>query len=148
VYSLPYRIKVIEDPVCIAHQLHLPYESKCNNLHGHNYRVEVELGSQVLNKEGMVVDFAKVKAVIKAYDHAVIGQVFDADGKPVLFTKHYFQIEPSTAECFAKHIFDRLNILMGDSAPHVEVLSVTCQETGSSEVTCSTGGYTTAYTGA
>ncbi|MEM0142657.1 MAG: 6-carboxytetrahydropterin synthase [Candidatus Parvarchaeum sp.] len=41
---------------------------KCRRLHGHNYRVEVELeGTE--GKDGMLVDFNEIKAVVMSYDH-------------------------------------------------------------------------------
>lgn len=61
-----------EIEISCAHKLELPYESKCQNLHGHNYLIKVELEG-TLNKQGMVVDFAHLKRIIKEkYDHQVI----------------------------------------------------------------------------
>ena len=40
-----------------AHQLNLPYESKCANLHGHNWIVNVYCKSKELTDYGMVIDF-------------------------------------------------------------------------------------------
>ena len=37
-----------------AHALHLSYESKCENLHGHNWIVKVYCKSETLNADGMV----------------------------------------------------------------------------------------------
>ena len=51
-----------------AHQLNLPYESKCNKLHGHNFKIEVWV-SGFVNKYGMVIDFNKIKNEIMKYDH-------------------------------------------------------------------------------
>ena len=48
-----------------AHQLELPYESKCENLHGHNWIVEITCKSNKLTEYGMIVDFAKVKEEIR-----------------------------------------------------------------------------------
>ncbi len=53
-----------------CHQLHLPYESKCSQLHGHNWIITVFLASKEVNEEGMVLDFKQVKAKIHGYlDH-------------------------------------------------------------------------------
>lgn len=43
-----------------AHQLK-EYGGKCEALHGHNWRVEVYVKSSVLDKTGMVMDFADIK---------------------------------------------------------------------------------------
>ena len=45
------------------------YEGKCNNIHGHRYRLVVKVSSETLHEEGqlrgMVTDFSNVKAVFK-----------------------------------------------------------------------------------
>lgn len=51
-----------------AHQLDLPYESKCNKLHGHNFKIEVWVIGY-LNEYGMVIDFNKMKKEIMKFDH-------------------------------------------------------------------------------
>lgn len=53
-----------------CHHLNLSYESKCENLHGHNWIVTIYCRAQELNKDGMVVDFKHVKNKIHGYlDH-------------------------------------------------------------------------------
>lgn len=44
---------------------------KCANLHGHNWRVEIEIAAdpRVLKSDGIVVDFSHLKAVVDKYDH-------------------------------------------------------------------------------
>ena len=44
-----------------AHNLKISYDSKCSNLHGHNWIVTVYCKSETLNADGMVVDFTHVK---------------------------------------------------------------------------------------
>lgn len=52
-----------------AHQLINAYDSKCNdNLHGHNWKVLIEVQSSRLHKN-MIVDFTKVKELIDTLDH-------------------------------------------------------------------------------
>lgn len=60
---------VITQAIDSSHQLKLPYESGCNNLHGHRWNFEVGIESESLNKQGMVVDFQHIKELIKVYDH-------------------------------------------------------------------------------
>lgn len=58
------------------------YEGKCGNIHGHRWRVEVEIQSETLTKggqiDGMITDFGDlkkdVKDMIDYYDHALIIQ--------------------------------------------------------------------------
>ena len=131
-----YTVTVTESPVCIAHQLHLPYVSKCNHLHGHNYRVVVKVEAAELNASGMVVDFTAIKDVIKKYDHSVIGIVYDGERNLVTVPRHYPEIEPSTAENFARHLYDELVAAVGKRNPALRIVEVRCYETESSEVIC------------
>ena len=50
--------------ISAAHKLNLNYESKCSNLHGHNWIIDVYLRSQELNEDGMVMDFTHIKNAI------------------------------------------------------------------------------------
>lgn len=58
------------------------YEGKCGNIHGHRWKVEIEVQSETLQNggqlDGMVIDFGDLKKDIKAivdyYDHALIIQ--------------------------------------------------------------------------
>ena len=43
--------------ISASHSLKLSYRSKCENLHGHNWIITVYCRSEVLNEDGMVVDF-------------------------------------------------------------------------------------------
>lgn len=53
-----------------SHRLSLSYESKCENLHGHNWIVKVFCKSEELNSDGMVVDFKHIKEKIHSkLDH-------------------------------------------------------------------------------
>lgn len=50
----------------IAHRLMTSYAQKCRHLHGHRYEVEITVASPSgLNKDGMIVDFKKLKEVVK-----------------------------------------------------------------------------------
>lgn len=76
-----------------AHKLELPYESKCSNLHGHNWNIEVQLESEELTEYGMVMDFTHIKKVVNQLDHAYINDVVGVN---------------PTAENIAKWIADQL----------------------------------------
>ena len=61
-----------------AHKLTLDYESKCQNLHGHNWIIEVECKSEKLNQNGMLVDFTHIKkAIHERLDHKYINDIVD-----------------------------------------------------------------------
>lgn len=61
-----------------AHRLSLPYESKCANLHGHNWIVTVHCEAETLNEAGMVCDFTQIKKLIHdRLDHNNLNEVLD-----------------------------------------------------------------------
>jgi 6-pyruvoyltetrahydropterin/6-carboxytetrahydropterin synthase len=82
-----------------AHRLRYLH-GKCEELHGHNWKVEASVVSSRLNKEGVVIDFKilkqKVEKVLKPLDHTYLNDLPYFSGK-----------EPSS-ENIAKYIFDRL----------------------------------------
>ena len=61
-----------------AHRLNLNYESKCANLHGHNWIVTVWCKSQTLNQAGMVIDFTHIKREVQdKLDHKFLNDVVE-----------------------------------------------------------------------
>ena len=61
-----------------AHRLDLSYESKCQNLHGHNWIVTVYCAAKELNKDGMVCDFKHIKERIHGrLDHGNLNEILD-----------------------------------------------------------------------
>lgn len=75
-----------------AHQLPL-HDGKCRNLHGHTYRVEVTVKSEVIttgSKSGMVVDFGDIKAVWKEHIEPLVDHRFLNDSLPVPHTTAEF----------------------------------------------------------
>ena len=71
-----YISKRIE--VAFAHQLHLNYESKCQNLHGHNGIITIYCCSEELDANGMVIDFTHVKQQItQKLDHRYLNDFLD-----------------------------------------------------------------------
>lgn len=62
--------------ISASHSLTLPYPSKCENLHGHNWIITVFCRSAQLNDDGMVVDFTGIKDQIKGkLDHKNLNEV-------------------------------------------------------------------------
>lgn len=69
-------IKIFE--IAGAHSLKLNYESKCSNLHGHNWKILVKCQSEMLDKNGMVIDFMHIKKSVEdKLDHKNLNEVFD-----------------------------------------------------------------------
>jgi len=62
--------------ISAAHKLDLDYESKCTQLHGHNWIITVYLRAAELNKHGMIMDFTEIKRKIgDQLDHKIINDV-------------------------------------------------------------------------
>ena len=91
----------VEDSFAAGHYLR-NYKGKCENPHGHNYKVRVTLAGKELDGAGLLLDFKELKdvmrPVIDRLDHQMINDV-----EP--FTK----LNPS-AENLAKYFFDETNV--------------------------------------
>lgn len=69
-----YVSKKLEVSAC--HKLNLSYESKCANLHGHNWHITVYCKANKLNEDGMVVDFKHIKQKIHGrLDHGNLNEL-------------------------------------------------------------------------
>ena len=72
------------------------YEGKCANIHGHTWKVECQIKSQRLNRQGMVIDFGIVKRalddILAVMDHNIVN----------------FIVDQPTAENIAKYIYDQM----------------------------------------
>ncbi len=90
----------VEETFSSGHALR-GYKGKCENVHGHNYRVQVSLEGPELDNIGLLVDFTHLKQIvreiIKRLDHQFIN-----DLEP--FTK----VNPS-AENLAKYFYDEVS---------------------------------------
>ena len=59
-----------------SHHLNLDYQSKCQNLHGHNWIITIYCKSETLNRNGMVIDFGEISENIKKQlDHQNLNDV-------------------------------------------------------------------------
>jgi 6-pyruvoyltetrahydropterin/6-carboxytetrahydropterin synthase len=78
---------MIEMTFSSAHALR-GYRGKCENTHGHNYRVEVYVRGKELNEIGLLVDFKELKdatrRVVAYLDHKNINELppFDLELNP------------------------------------------------------------------
>lgn len=103
-----FEVRVTAD-FAAAHFLR-DYNGKCENLHGHNYKVYAHVRGEVLNEGGMLLDFTKLKGalrkVIADLDHTNLNDI------------SYFDQNPS-AERIAMYIYE--NIIKILSAEGVEL---------------------------
>ena len=82
-----------------AHRLR-KYKGKCENVHGHNWKVGVALSSEKLNEIGIVADFREVKKAVRG----VLRELDHTD----LNTLKYFKKDNPTSENLARHIYEQL----------------------------------------
>ena len=99
------------------------YKGKCENVHGHNYKVRVTIGGKELNSTGLLVDFVDVRDAIKALvdrlDHRFLNDLPPFD-----------QINPS-AENIAKYFCENLEPQVHGQGLRVEAVTVWETETTS-----------------
>jgi len=89
----------VEETFAAGHALR-GYKGKCENVHGHNYRVRVTIEGRDLDEIGLLVDFGdvkkKVREIVARLDHRFIN-----DLEP-------FDVINPTAENMAKYFYDEI----------------------------------------
>ena len=99
------------------------YRGKCENVHGHNYRIEVTAQGEQLDSIGLLVDFVELKRVMKEVieylDHRFINDLEPFD-----------KVNPS-AENIAKYFYDRISAGLSTEAP-IRLAQVKVWETDTS----------------
>ena len=111
----------VEDTFAAGHYLR-NYKGKCENPHGHNYKVRVTLAGKELDKAGLLLDFKDLREVMKPtidrLDHQMIN-----DLEP-------FTVLNPSAENLAKYFYDETNMRLKESTRgRVRVKDVTIWET-------------------
>jgi 6-pyruvoyltetrahydropterin/6-carboxytetrahydropterin synthase len=122
----------VDDSFAAGHYLR-NYKGKCENPHGHNYKVRVTLAGEELDKAGLLLDFKDLREVMRPtidrLDHQMIN-----DLEP-------FTVVNPSAENLAKYFYDetkqRLDRATGG---RVRVKQVTVFETDSTTATYSEWG--------
>lgn len=101
------------------------YKGKCENVHGHNYKVQVSVAGPELNSIGLLMDFldlrAAIKALVERLDHRFLNDLPPFD-----------QLNPS-AENLAKYFCE--GVASRAQAQGLRVQSVTVWETDSTSAT-------------
>lgn len=80
------------------------YKGKCENLHGHNYKVEAFVIGDSLDKVGMLIDFSElkkcIKIIIEKLDHTLLNDL------------EYFNNNNPSSENIAKFIYDEMRKIL------------------------------------
>ncbi len=122
-----FELKVISK-FAAAHQLKMVTQ-KCENLHGHNWKVEVYVSGKELNNSGVLMDFGEIKkhlaGIMEALDHKFLNDI-----------EHFKSSNPSS-EVIAKYIADQLQFKITD--PRVRVSRVSVWESDDACATYLTG---------
>lgn len=113
-----------------AHNLRA-YKGKCENLHGHNWLVEVFIAGEVLDDTGMLIDFTIVKQelnkILKRLDHKYLNDIEPFD-----------KINP-TSENIAKYVFEEMSKWVSKKYNPNYISKVSVYETEKSKATYTTG---------
>jgi|SRR5579863_4013116 len=117
----------VEDSFAAGHYLR-NYKGKCENPHGHNYKIRLTLAATELDRAGLLLDFKDVrevmKQVIERLDHQMINEVAP-----------FTEINPS-AENLAKYFYDESNHrLHSVTQGRVRIKDVTVFETDTTAAT-------------
>jgi 6-pyruvoyltetrahydropterin/6-carboxytetrahydropterin synthase len=118
-----YELKIITH-FSAAHQLK-EFRGPCENLHGHNWKIEVCVTSETLDVGGLAIDFA----VLKKYVNGVV----DTLDHKFLNDLEPFKHQNPSSENIARYVADQLALSLEDQA--IRVSRVTAWE---SETACAT----------
>lgn len=93
-----YELKIISQ-FAAAHQLR-GFEGGCENLHGHNWKIEVFVSGEELGRDGLLIDFRLIKEETK--------KVLDELDHQFLNELNAFETLNPSSENIARHIFKSL----------------------------------------
>ncbi len=110
----------VEETFSSGHALR-GYKGKCENPHGHNYRVQVTLEGPQLDNIGLLVDFTQLKQVIRGII-ARLDHQFLNDLEP------FTTVNPS-AENMAKYFYDEVSGQLKNLPPGARVTDIVIWET-------------------
>jgi 6-pyruvoyltetrahydropterin/6-carboxytetrahydropterin synthase len=110
----------VEQTFAAGHALR-NYKGRCENVHGHNFRVQVKIQGERLDQTGLLVDFIDVKAVmgsvIERLDHQFLNEISP------------FDIKNPSAENIAEYFYQEISRNLPETADLLEIREVTVWET-------------------
>src|SRR5277367_6857596 len=113
----------VEETFSSGHALR-GYRGKCENVHGHNYRVRVTLEGPQLDGIGLLVDFTQLKKIIREVTGTLDHQ-FMNDLEP------FKTVNPS-AENVAKYFYEQVSSQLTELPPGARITDVIVWETDTS----------------
>ena len=117
-----FEVKV-EKSFSAAHHL-LNYQGACENQHGHNWKVEVYVRGEKLDKSNILVDFKVLK---KELD-----EILDYLDHKDINTLPEFENESPSSEFMAKFIYEKIKNKLQNQYKNVKVYKVAVWETPTS----------------
>jgi 6-pyruvoyltetrahydropterin/6-carboxytetrahydropterin synthase len=97
------------------------YKGKCENIHGHNWRVQVVIEGERLDGTGLLVDFIDVKdlmgSVIARLDHQFLNEVAP------------FDVKNPSAENIAEYFYEQMSAGLAETPVPVRIREVKIWET-------------------
>lgn len=103
------------------------YKGKCENPHGHNYKVRVTLAGPELDSIGLLYDFTHLKKIIREVTGGV-DHIFLNDQAP-------FDVTNPSAENLAKYFYDETTRRMNAAPAGPRITCITIWETDTSSAT-------------
>lgn len=80
------------------------YKGKCENMHGHNYKVELCVTAEDVMSDGLAIDFVELKKQLKevteSLDHKMLNDI------------PYFKTINPSAEMLARYVHGRMKELL------------------------------------
>lgn len=109
---------IVESTFSAAHRLKTG-NKKCERLHGHNWKVQLFLSGDKLNKDGVVLDFKEIKEklekVVKPFDHTYLNEI------------PFFKKVSPTSENIAYYLYQKLKVSFAKNKK-IQVAKVTIWE--------------------
>jgi 6-pyruvoyltetrahydropterin/6-carboxytetrahydropterin synthase len=118
----------VEDTFSSGHALR-GYRGKCENVHGHNYRVRITVEGPQLDSIGLLVDFTLLKQVMRE----IMGRL---DHQFINDLEPFRTVNPS-AENLAKYFYDEMQRGLKDLPSGARITATTIWETDTSRATYS-----------
>lgn len=109
-----YRL-TIKTGFAAAHNL-INYQGDCENLHGHNWKVEVKIVAKELDQAGLAIDFKILKKetnkLLEELDHKYVNQ------------HQFFQGISPSSENIARYLYQQLSLRLNNDNIKVDSIGV------------------------